>query len=170
MRMIVFVVMLAAAPLLGQTGKLDLRFDHLAAKAEESVDVNLDGAVLKLAVQFLSSRDEDQRRIKAAVAGLTGIYVRSFEFDEEGAYGRAEVEKVRSQMDSSWQRVVTVRERNGDDVDVFVRPGETTTNGIVIIAAEPKEFTVVQLVGTIDLAQLAELEGEFGIPRVKIRK
>jgi hypothetical protein len=38
-------------------------------------------------------------------------------------------------------------------------------NGLVIIAAEPREFTVVNIVGYIDVERLSRLEGEFGIPR-----
>lgn len=160
----IFLLMLAAVPLAAQTGKLIFNFDHLAAKAEETVDVTLEGPMLRLAAQFLSNRDPDQRRIKEAISGLTGIYVRSFEFDQRGAYDRAEIDKVRSQLDSTWQRIVSVRSKGEDNVEVYVRPGETTTRGIVIIAAEPTEFTVVQIVGEIDLEKLADLEGEFGIP------
>jgi hypothetical protein len=39
-------------------------------------------------------------------------------------------------------------------------------NGLVIISAEPREFTVVNIVGDIDLDRLSKLEGEFGIPRI----
>jgi hypothetical protein len=38
--------------------------------------------------------------------------------------------------------------------------------GLVIIAAEPREFTVVNIVGNIDIDRLAHLQGEFGIPRI----
>jgi hypothetical protein len=36
----------------------------------------------------------------------------------------------------------------------------------LIISAEPKEFTVVNIVGPVDLEKLAGLEGQFGIPRI----
>ena len=41
--------------------------------------------------------------------------------------------------------------------------------GIVIIAAEPKELTVVNIVGPLEVDQLADLGGEFGIPRLKTK-
>jgi hypothetical protein len=34
-----------------------------------------------------------------------------------------------------------------------------------VLAAEQRAFTVVNIVGPIDLSKLAELEGKFGIPR-----
>ena len=161
-------LMMSAVPLLAQTPRLDLRLDHLVDKAEETVEVNLDGAMLRLATQFLSGRDEDQRKLKQAIAGVTGIYVRSFKFNEDEAYTRNEAAKIRAQLDRSWQPIVTVRSKRSDNVDIFVRPGDHGTRGIVIIAAEPREFTVVQVVGEIDLSALHDLEGNFGIPEIEV--
>ena len=38
--------------------------DHLAAKASETVDVNVDERLMKLAARVFSDKDEDQRQIK----------------------------------------------------------------------------------------------------------
>ena len=38
--------------------------------------------------------------------------------------------------------------------------------GIAVISAEERELTFVNIVGRIDIDSLAELEGEFGIPKV----
>jgi hypothetical protein len=38
--------------------------------------------------------------------------------------------------------------------------------GIVIIAAEAKELTFVNIVGPLEVDQLADLSGEFGIPKL----
>ena len=35
-----------------------------------------------------------------------------------------------------------------------------------MIASEPREFTIVNIVGSIDIDKLAKLEGQFGIPQV----
>ena len=166
MRTWVFALAMFAAPLLAQP-KLDLRFDDLFDKADETVEVNLDGEMLRLATQFLSSRDEDQRKLKQAISGLTGIYVRSFKFVDD-VPTRREAEKIRAQLDRSWHPIVTVRSKHKDNVDVFIRPAERGTRGIVIIAAEPREFTVVQVVGEIDLSALQDLEGQFGIPEIEV--
>lgn len=42
------------------------------------------------------------------------------------------------------------------------------TEGVAIIAAEPKQLTIVNIVGPIDLAKLAQLQGQFGVPQVGI--
>ncbi len=55
--------------------------DSLAARASETVDVNIDERLLRLAGRYLSGEDRDEAQIKELVAGLKGIYVRSFEFE-----------------------------------------------------------------------------------------
>jgi hypothetical protein len=42
--------------------------------------------------------------------------------------------------------------------------------GLVILAAEPKELTVVDIVGSISLEDLSALGGHFGIPDVEVGK
>jgi hypothetical protein len=166
----VFTLALLAVPLAAQGTKLDLRFDHLEARAEEIVDINLDGPMLRLASKFLSRDDPEERAVREIVSGLTGIYVRSYEFAQPGGYSPADVERVRRQLGPAWQRIVTVRSREKDNVDIYVVAGETTANGVVIIAAEQREFTVVQLVGKIDLDRLSSLEGNFGIPEMGLKE
>src|SRR5579864_3220850 len=88
-----------------------------------------------------------------------------------GAYSAAEVEALRSQFHSpGWSRVVGVRsEREGDNVDVFFKLEDERMAGIVIISAEAKELTFVNIVGPIEVDQLADLGGEFGIPKLNTK-
>ena len=37
-------------------------------------------------------------------------------------------------------------------------------SGLAVVSAEPKEFTVVNIVGPINLEKLTQLEGSFGVP------
>src|SRR6204780_5403372 len=100
-------------PLMAQEIKLPANLDKLAAKAEESVDVTLDGSLLKMAARFLSDKDDpDVAKVKRILAKLEGVYVRSYQFAEEGEYSRADVESVRSQLHApDWGRIVGVRSR-----------------------------------------------------------
>jgi hypothetical protein len=167
--MLLALTLTSAATMQAQSVKLDLRFDDLEARAEETVDVNLDGPMLRLASKFLSSDDPEEKNVQSIVSGLTGIYVRSYTFAQEGAYSRADVERVRGQLGREWQRIVTVRSKKEENVDIYMVPNGNTTRGIVIIAAEPREFTIVQLIGSIDLDRLSSLEGEFGIPEMELQ-
>jgi hypothetical protein len=157
-----------ALPARAQRVQLDVP-PALAAKAKESVDVTLDGAMLRLAAKFLSN-EGDERAIKAMVAKLEGIYVRSYEFDDEHAYDSSIIDKVRAQLGPEWKRMVTVKSRHAENVEIYAMLRGEAVTGLVVIAAEPRELTLVNIVGPIDLDQLSSLEGEFGIPRMTTRE
>src|SRR4051812_235454 len=125
-----------------QDVKIPANVENLAAKAVETVNVTVDGALLQLAGKFLSSTDPDQKQIKALIGNLKGIYVRSFEFANEGEYTAADVESLRSQLrGQEWSRIVNVTsKKGGDNVDVAYKMDKGKIAGLVVIAAEPKEF------------------------------
>ena len=171
---IVFTLILlpaSAAAARGQDVKIPANVERLAAKAVETVNVTVDGALLQLAGKFLSSTDPDQKQIKTLLGSLKGIYVRSFKFENEGEYSEADVESVRSQLrGQEWARIVNVTsKKGGDNVDVAYKMDKGKIAGLVVIAAEPKEFTIVNIVGPIDLDQLSSLGGQFGIPKVDLK-
>jgi hypothetical protein len=167
------VILLLALPvfLRAQDMQLPPDVEKLSAKAKETVEVKMDGPMLRWASKFLSTEDPDEQKAARLITNLKGIYVRSFEFNNEGAYTSAEVEELRAQFRPPlWSRVVGVRsQREGDNVDVFCKLEDDRMAGIVIIAAEAKELTVVNIVGPIDVEQLADLGGEFGIPKLNAK-
>ena len=170
MRIATILLAAGLAPIWAQDIKLPANLDKLSQKAEESVDVTLDASLLKLAARFLSDKDDaDVAKVRRIVAKLEGVYVRSYQFAEEGEYSRADVESVRSQLQAPvWSRVVGVRSRRSSgDVDVFLKvPGNNQLGGVVVIVAEPRELTFVNVVGTISPEDVADLSGEFHIPKL----
>ncbi len=124
--------------------------------------------MLRWASKFLSAEDPDEARTAKMVSNLKGIYVRSYEFDHDGGYSRADLEELRTQMQRpEWNKIVGVRsETNGENVDVFIKLENDKMAGIVVIAAEPHELTFVHIDGPIEIDQLADLGGEFGIPKL----
>lgn len=163
----------AALTAQAQDVKLQLsNLDKLEARASESVDVSLDGALLRLAISVLKSSDPEERAIKEAVAGIKGVYVKSFEFEKEGEYSVADIDPIRTQLRSpGWSRMVGVKsKKEGDNVEVYTM---MTTDGqisaMTVITTEPKELTVVNIVGMIDLEKLSKLSGKFGIPSLDLK-
>jgi|ERR1700728_2363500 hypothetical protein len=141
--------------------------DKLAQRAKESVDVTLDSSMLQLASEFLSSEDPDQARVKKLVAKLKGVYVRSFEFDREGQYSTSDVEAVRGlARGPGWTRIVGVKSLKDENAEVYLKKDGGQVGGIVVIAAEPKELTVVHIEGPINPEELSELAGHMGIPKL----
>jgi hypothetical protein len=167
-----FATLACAAPAAEQPkGMLRIpEFTALADKASESVNVTLDSQLLGLGCRFLSSEDPEQADVKKLCTSLAGIYVRSYTFDEDFAYPKAEVEGVRRQLSApGWSRIVEARSnKENTNVDVFVLLDNGKARGLGIIASEPREFTIVNIVGNIDLEQLHSLEGKFSIPNLGI--
>jgi hypothetical protein len=164
---------LGPMPAFSQALKLD-SLDKLAALAANTVKVSLEGSTLKLAAGFLSSDDPDQAKVKDLVKGLKGIYVRSYEFSSAQQYSAADVDAIRSQLrGANWKSIVEVHSKNDDNADIYVQEQGDHFTGVAIIAAEPRELTVVNIDGIIDLEGLAKLSGNFGIPndiRIKTDK
>ena len=170
MKIATIVWALALAPLWAQDIKMPANLDKLAAKADETVDVSLDGPMLRLAGRFLSDKD-DQGKAKKIIAGLESVTVKSFEFAREGQYDMADVDAIRTQAKSpQWSRIVGVTsKKDGENVDVYFKDGGNgNLAGILVICAEPRELTIVSIVGTLDPAQLADLGGQFGIPKLDL--
>jgi Domain of unknown function (DUF4252) len=167
------ILLLLAFPALlrAQDMKLPPGIEKLSAKAKETVEVKMDGPMLKWASRFLSAEDPEEKKAAELVKNLKAIYVHSYEFSDEGTYSSAEVDALRSNFRSpEWSRVVGVRsEHDGENVDVFFRLENEEMAGIVVIAAEPKELTIVNIVGPLEVDQLCDLGGEFGIPKLKTR-
>jgi len=159
---------LAAAPAYAQDpAKIEMNhLDRFADRADKVINVTVDQQLLQLAGSFLNpKRSPDEAKIKELILGLKGIYVKRFEFEKEGAYTMADVDSIRTQLNGpGWMKVADVRSKREGNYDVVLMSEGSVIKGLVVLAAEPKAFTVVNIVGPIDVAKLAELEGKFGIP------
>jgi uncharacterized protein DUF4252 len=137
-----------------------LQLDHLnklAEKATETVDVSADATMLKQAAGFLAGKGSDTEKMKQLLGGITGIYVKSFEFEGPNMYAESDVETIRKQVSGAgWSRVVSVREKR-ELTEIYFWKERDTTGGLVVISAEANELTVVNVVGRVDLASLGAL-------------
>jgi hypothetical protein len=160
------------SPAMCQTkGQLKLpEFASLADKANESVVVTLDSKLLGLASRFLNSADPEQAAAQKLVSQLTGIYVRKYTFDTDYAYPKSDIEGIRRQLNApGWSQLVGVRSgKEKSVVDVYMFIDGDKAKSLAIIASEPREFTIVNIVGNIDLEQLHDLEGNFGVPDLEL--
>jgi hypothetical protein len=156
-----------ASVLFAQQFKFNL--DHLAAKSAEKVDISLNANLLQFAATWLDSNDPDEAKAKKIIGGLQGIYVKSFEFKKDGEYAKADVDQIRNQLKApEWQRMVGFESTSdGEITEIWVRSETGKMSGMAIINAGPRELTVVNIVGSIELSTLSELGGHFGIPKLK---
>ncbi len=168
--LLVLVLLSAAATVLAQNARLDTsQLSALAAKASNTVDVNLDEHLVQLTAKFLSSKDADEAKIKDLVNGLKGVYVKSFTFETEGAYSDADLEGIRSQLrNAAWNKIVNVNSKNEGRVEVYLMQNGTQISALAVVATAPKEITVVNIIGPVDLEKLSALEGMLGVPELGI--
>jgi hypothetical protein len=165
--------LLRTAPSIAADGLLKLpEFEGLSDKASEVVTITLTPALLNLATRFLDPAKPEDSAARAAIAGIKGIYVRSYKFDQDFAYPKADVDGVRKQLSApGWQQLVQVRSRKEQqNVDIYLLVEQEKANGLAIIASQPREFTIVNIVGSIDMRKLHELEGQFGIPKLELEE
>lgn len=163
---------LPALAVAADPGRLRLPdFSGLGKRAAQSVVISLDSSLLHQASGFVDGRSgASSAEVDDLLKGIRGIYVRSFSFDAPGEYSRADLEPVEAQLHTpGWQPVVSTHDlKQGRDLDIYVRRSGNRTDGIAIIAADPRQLTLVNIVGPVDLARLARLQGQFGIPSVGI--
>jgi hypothetical protein len=165
----VLTLLVAALPLAAQQIKFPPAFEKLAAKASEKINVNLDASLVEFAGRFLSGEKPDEAAAKKLLGSLKGIYIRGFEFSKEGEYSPKDLDSIREQLKSpGWNCFFSAEEQGGrETVDICLhREGELAT-GLVVLAVEPKEVSVINIVGSIRPEDLATLSGKFGIPEIK---
>lgn len=170
----VAIALSAGLPARAQSPKLDLgNLSRLADKANEVVDVTLDGPTLKFAEKFMGEdKDEDDAEALRIIRNLTGIYVKSFEFDKPGEYSESDVDAIRAQLKgSAWSKLVDVQSKREHELDEVYLMSDASgkTLGLAVIVAEQQELTVVNIVGPIDVDHLADLEGKMGIPDLDLK-
>ena len=166
------VLAIAASAQTPQTSRLELSsLDHLAAKASQTVDVNIDERLMRIAAKAFSDKDADEREIKKLITGVKGIYVKSFEFDSDSQFTTADLEAIRAQVRGpGWTRLVNVTSKKEGNVEVYLLMVGDDIGGLAVLSSEDRELTVVNIVGPVDLEKLAKLEGQFGVPELGIEK
>jgi Domain of unknown function (DUF4252) len=171
--------LVAAAPASAQGGQSSggrLRLDsleRLAPKAAETVNIEIDGFLIKFAGSLLSNEDADERAVKELVEGLRGVYVKSYEFKSEGQFSEADLSSVRQQLLApGWTRLMDVESRGLDfgDAELYVSSAGGRVEGFALLVVEPKEVTVINIVGSLDLDKLKKLGATLNLPRIRVKR
>ena len=157
-----------ALPALAQTSPLPLPpaiEKELAARASNVTEVTLGKNMLAFAAKFMNGKDKDEAATQHLIEGLDGIYVRSYEFDKDGQYSMEEIEKLRQAFETSeWTPMVRERERKtGETTDVMVKLVNGEAHGLFILTVEPKELTIVLILGPVRMEDLGKLKGICGL-------
>lgn len=168
MRRILWAVLIAVGTIAQLPAQLRITgLDGLASKAKESVDITLDPAMLQMAGAFLAGGGKDGNDVKSLLSSLKAIAVKSFEFKETGQYRMEDLEPIRAQLRTpGWSKIISSQSKE-EISEIYMRTDQGKVAGFAIIAAEPKELTVVAIEGAINLQDLSKLGG-LGVPAIPV--
>ncbi len=138
---------------------------ELAARASNVTEVTLGKNMLGFAAKVMNGKDKDEASTRQLIEGLDGIYVRDYEFDKEGQFSADDVEQLRKYFETSeWSPMVREREhKTGETTDVMVKLVNGEAHGLFILTAEPKELTIVLILGPVRMEDLGKLKGIGGL-------
>jgi hypothetical protein len=138
---------------------------QLAARASNVTEVTLGKNMLGFASKVMNNKDKDEAATRHLIEGLDGIYVREYDFDKEGQFTSDEVDQLRRYFETSeWTPMVHERDRkNNESTDVMVKLVNGESHGMFILDVEPKELTIVLILGPIHMDELGQLNGLAGL-------
>jgi len=148
-------------------GYLDLREVESWFDVEPSLEVNVEGALLRLAASAAKYEDEE---LADVLYKLKSIQVRGFP-----TYGPVP-DELRDRRDAlarrlqkeGWDSVVRVR-KHDQSVDVFARMAGEKIAGLVVVAVknDDDETVFVNIVGDIDPDQIGRIGRRFNIEELR---
>ena len=149
----------ASPPLKEQPGYIEFSslglFD--APEPEANVEIYLKDPLLDLVAAATRSEDEELANMLEA---LNLIRVQVYE-DLEISY-----EHIAARLNAltlpDWERVVQVREPD-QRVQFYVRTEDETIVGLLVLVGDPHEFVFINIVGSLDLAQVGRIGRKFDI-------
>ncbi|MCL5005668.1 MAG: DUF4252 domain-containing protein [Acidobacteria bacterium] len=155
-----------------QNAKLDLsQLDKLASKASSIKDVNLDGAMLKQIGSSQLNLAGPAGEFKDMASRLHGIYVRKYEFDKPGEYPQEDLDSLMKQLRSGgWTSMVRKEnKKTGEIKGVYLMNKGGETVGMAVVKVAPKEVSIVNIVGPINIGELGGLGGHPGSSKPQLQ-
>ena len=144
----------------------------LADRAAHVTEVTLDKNMLAFAGKFMNKdKDDDDKEAKEMIQGLRGVYVRDYEFDKDNEYTAEELEGLRKYITSSdWSPMVHERTKGAKEgTDVYLKLVNGQVQGLYVLDAEPRELSLVLILGPVDMDKIGSLGGNFGIPKQAVK-
>ena len=163
------VCLLAAAgfsPLQAGKGYVDPEpFIDLGGEDDLTLEISISGAMLRMISAGLAGADPD---LADTVAGLHSIHAVILSLDTEAKQlrGKELVRSMEKQLRrSAWDRVARVQDDEGN-LSVWILGTEDTVDGVTVLirGKEDGELVLVNIDGTIDLANREELGEKLNLP------
>ena len=167
----IFAATALSVPALAQTAQLHAPSPiekELAARASNVDEITLDKKMLSFASQFMNHKqtinplaNQDADATRKLIESLDGIYVRDYEFDKEGQFTAEQAEQLRAYYETNeWSPMVRDRDRKtGESSDIMVKLVNGESHGLLILDIEPKEISIVLIMGPVHMQDLHKVMG-----------
>ncbi len=125
---------------------------------KQYVEVDINASLLKLAAAFAKHEEPE---VAELIGNLERVRVNVFGVDAGNRTATVDrINTFRDKLaDEGWDKIVTVREHEGDDVAVFIKQAnEDVIHGVVVtVISSDGEAVLVNVVGDVRLEQIAKL-------------
>lgn len=157
-----------AQKLTDQPGYVPIEQLDLFPREKLSVEINLEGALLRLMAAAARGADPE---FSSLIAGLKAIKVQAVPvsgLDEEAL--RSKIGRtVRWLEDHGWTSTMKVRE-HGEETYLYLKEIDGKISGLTLLSLEPgDEAVVINIVGRIDPEQLGRLSQSLDLPDVNVK-
>jgi hypothetical protein len=163
----VFAYLILPVVAAAQDGRLWLPLSsELRQKAAQSVDFTLGPFGLRLTSALLDDHDQDCVRLKKTLRGLKYVRIRDYQFSSsDWAYPSEQVDQLRRQLsEPDWSPLLQVHDRSKhQDMGIYISRDEHSARGVAIIASNPRELTIINIVGAVELNQIGALRDMFSL-------
>ena len=140
--------------------------EDFGRNASSRTEFSLDHSMLILA----SKVDQDDDSLRHIIAGVDGVSVHRFRFQNLGMYDPRLLNAVREEYHrAGWQRIAGGHNKNGvpGETDLWVHFQNNTVRNIDVLFAGRDQVNFVAVSGSISPIDLMHLAGHFGIPRMQ---
>ncbi len=156
----------ASPPLKEQPGYIEFSSLDLfdGPEPEASIEIYLKDPLLDLVAAATRSEDEELANMLAGLNLIrVNVYHKAEDQDLDASY---DYERITARLSTltlpDWERVVQVREPD-QRVQFYVRTEDETIVGLLVLVGNPDEFVCINIVGSLDLAQVGRIGRKFDI-------
>lgn len=140
--------------------------EDLGQNATSRTEFTYDHSMLVMA----SKGDQEDDSLRRVIAGVDGISIHRFKFQDAGMYDSRILNAVRQEYHGSgWQHIskAHVREDNPGESDLWVRFENNTIRNVAILFAGRNQVNFFTISGSFSPLDLLHLAGHFGIPKIE---
>ena len=119
---------------------------------------------------FASKSDQNDEAFRRVIAGVDGISVHRFRFQEPTAYDPELLNSLRQEYSAAgWQHLATAhpKENGLGETDLWLRFENQTIRNIAVLRTGRNQINFVTVSCAISPLDLLHLAGHFGIPNVE---